>query len=355
MLPLSDGLEFSTLDPGEDAGAMEEVARLLGEAGLELEPGLEAVVAGRMGRRLVACAGMAGGTVKCVAIDPALRGQNIALQLMDEVGNLAMERGRSHLFLYTKPSNLALFQGCGFHLLMEVPGHACLLENTPVGLRDTLRSLAAHRQPGARIGGIVLNANPFTLGHAYLVRRALEDCDWLHVLVVAEDASAIPFADRLALVRSALSGLERVTVHAGSRYLVSKATFPRYFIKDTTLADACGAAMDLLMFRGHIAPALGITHRYVGTEPYCLITQSYNEDMHRWLEDERGPGPAVEVVEVRRLDSGGRAISASEVRHRAERGDFQTISRMVPQATLDYLRGSAAPRAADVRRAPQGA
>jgi citrate lyase synthetase len=77
--------------------------------------------------------------------------------------------------------------------------------------------------------------------------------------------------------------------------------------------------------------------------------------MHRLLEDANGPGPAIEVVEIPRLFSGGRAISASEVRHRAIRGDFRTIARMVPQTTLDYLRGYAASRAAQEPRVPQGA
>lgn len=342
----AEDVTFGLVRPAEDPRGGAEVAGLLAACGLDLEADVEAFVTGRAGGALVACAGLCGGVVKCVAIDPRARGGSLALKLMGEVANLAMDLGRPHLFLYTKPGNVALFQGCGFHPLAEVAGHACLMENTPVGLRDACAHLAAQRRPGARIGCCVLNANPFTLGHLHLVRRAQAECDWVHVLVVSEDASAICAEDRLRLVREGLSGLDRVTVHEGTRYLVSKGTFPSYFIKDRCVVDACGTALDLLLFRGHIAPALGITHRYVGTEPFCKVTRGYNQDMRRWLQDERGEGPAVQVVEVPRLEIGGRPVSASEVRRLLAEGDFGAVAERVPPSTLACLLEHYAPRAA---------
>jgi [citrate (pro-3S)-lyase] ligase len=217
------------------------------------------------------------------------------------------------------------------------------MENTPVGVRDYTDTLRAARVGGARIGAAVLNANPFTLGHLHLVRQALEQCDWLHIFVVAEDVSAIAYEDRLALVRAGVSGLSRVTVHGGSRYMISKGTFPNYFVKDKGVAEFCGTAVDLLMFRQYIAPALGITHRFVGTEPFCRVTCSYNADMHRWLEAKSGPGPAVHVVEVPRVELNGVPISASEVRHLLAQRDFDAIASLVPEATLACLRAKYAP------------
>ncbi|EFA28598.1 ABC transporter, ATP-binding protein, partial [Haemophilus influenzae HK1212] len=38
-------------------------------------------------------------------------------------------------------------------------------------------------------GSIVMNANPFTLGHRYLIEQALQQCDHLHLFIVGEDAS----------------------------------------------------------------------------------------------------------------------------------------------------------------------
>jgi len=340
---VDEELEFGTLDPRLDARGAGEVKRLLAESGLEIEADIQVFVVVRRSGRIVACAGLMEGIVKCVAIQAEYRGSSLALRLMHELMHLALERGHAHLFLYTKPENVVLFEGCGFHPLVEVSGHACLLENTPVGVKGYCEQLRTQFQPGKRIGCVVLNANPFTFGHLHLVRRALQACDWLHVFVVSEEASAIAYPDRLDLVKAGLAGLERLTVHGGSRYLISKATFPSYFIKDTCLVEACSTAMDLLMFRQHLAPALGITHRFVGSEPFCRLTRKYNEDMVRWLECEAGGGPSIRVVEVPRCEVGGRPVSASEVRRLLDRGDFEALRSLVPATTLARLRAKYAP------------
>ena len=84
----------------------------------------------------------------------------------------------------------------------------------------------------------------------------------------------------------------------------------------------------------------------MGTEPFCKVTRGYNQDMHRWLEDPRGEGPALAVVEVPRLEYAGRAISASEVRDLAARGEFERLEGRVPPATLGWLLERGTPRLA---------
>lgn len=332
-------LFFDTFVPARDEAQLAEVRRLLDACGLDLDKGVQVFLTCRRDGALVACAGLEDGVVKCVAIDGSMRGENLSLKLLEEMAHLALERGHAHLFLYTKPEQRERFEGCGFHTLATVPGHACLMENTPVGLSGACARLAKLRQPGARIGGIVLNANPFTLGHRHLVTRAAEACDWLHVFVLSEDASAIAYGDRLELVRAGTADLPRLTVHPGSRYMISKATFPSYFLKDQGLVETCSTAIDLLIFREHLAPALGITHRYVGTEPFCPLTRRYNDDMRRWLEaPELSPAAPIQVVEIPRLAAGGTAISASEVRRLLKAGDFTRMAGLVPPATLDLMR-----------------
>lgn len=335
---MNDELIFETLKPSQDLRAAAEVRKLLRSSDLEAETDIQVFVVARNARRIVACAGLAADVVKCVTIAPEYRRSSLALRLMHEVQLLALMRGQSHLFLYTKPQNVVLFEGCGFHKLAEVMGHACLMENTPVGIRDYCDSLQALRQAGKRIGCVVINANPFTLGHLHLVRRALRQCDWLHVFVVAEDASTISYADRLDMVRAGLAGMDRVTIHGGSSYLISKATFPGYFIKDRCIVQACSTAMDLLMFRKYIAPALGITHRFVGSEPFCQLTRKYNEDMFGWLESPSEEGAPIRVVEFPRYEVDGCAVSASEVRRLLVLGDFEAMACLVPATTLSHLR-----------------
>jgi [citrate (pro-3S)-lyase] ligase len=335
---MNEELGIETLNPREDVRGAAEVKELLRASGLDAEADIQVFVVARNRHRIVACAGLAEDVVKCVTIAAEHRGSSLALKLMNEIHYMAMKRGQSHLFLYTKPGKVTLFEGCGFHKLVEVPGNACLMENTPVGIKDYCDSLKAFRQPGQRSGCVVLNANPFTLGHLHLVRQALRECDWLHVFVVAEDASAISYADRLDLVRAGLDGIERLTVHGGSRYLISKATFPSYFIKDACVVEACSTAIDLLMFRRYIAPALGITHRFIGNEPFCRLTRKYNEDMFEWLENISEEGKPVHVVEIPRLEVAGRAVSAGEVRRLLAKGDFVTMASLVPSTTLACLR-----------------
>ncbi len=325
---------------------MGEIRALLASCGLACEPGIQVFLTCRIQGRLVACAGLEANVVKCVAICKLLQGENLALALLQEMAYLALERGQGHLFLYTKPENREIFEGCGFHALVEVPGIACLMENTPVGASAYARRLEVFRRAGRRVGGIVLNANPFTLGHRHLVASAAGDCDVLHVFVVAEDASFFPYKDRLALVRQGLADLPNVKVHPGSVYMVSKATFPTYFIKEQGDVETGGTGLDLLLFRRFIAPALGITHRYVGSEPFCPVTRKYNEEMRHWLEGSHVEAPAIQVVELERHAVDGLVISASEVRRRLVRGDLEGLRPLVPRTTYDLLAAKYAPGAA---------
>jgi [citrate (pro-3S)-lyase] ligase len=333
-----EGIDVYPVVPARDPPEMPGIRDLLRRCDLDLDEGVEVFVVCALGGRVVACAGLDRNVVKCVAIEPEHQGESLSLPLITEVTNLAFERGHAHLFMYTKPSNAEVFRHCGFYDLVEYPGRVTLMENTPIGLSEYCASLGALRRPGRRIAGIVMNANPFTRGHRYLAEHAARECDWLHVFVVGEDASQFPYEDRLAMVQAGLRDLPKTTVHPGSEYIISRATFPAYFIKEKGLVGECSTALDLLLFRRFIAPSLGITHRFVGTEPFCDTTGKYNEDMKHWLPVERADCPRIEVVEVPRLAIGDRAVSASDVRRLLARGDFRALSAIVPDTTLEVLR-----------------
>ena len=344
-----DQLDISVVDPRQNEDERREIVELLARCRLDYERGVEVFVLFYADRKLIACAGLESNVVKDVAILPDCRGAAIGLRLLTEIINLATSRGHSHLFLYTAPQNVEFFASCGFYLLAEAPGYVALMENTPIGASSYCRRLARRRKLGAKIGAVVMNANPFTLGHRYLVEQSAAQCDWLHVFVVREDVSFFPYADRFPLVKQGVEGVERVTVHEGSAYMVSRATFSAYFFKEKGIVGDCFTAIDLLMFRDYIAPALGVTHRFVGTEPFCATTRKYNEDMKYWLAQAPAEGPAVSVVEFERRLCEGRPISASEVRSCLKFGDFATIAKLVPPSTFRLLemkyRSVAAPAA----------
>ncbi|MDV7023008.1 [citrate (pro-3S)-lyase] ligase [Atlantibacter subterraneus] len=313
------------------------ITQFLRENDLSIDTTVEIFITVTRNEHLIACGGLAGNIIKCVAIDESVRGEGLALTLATELINLAYERFCTQLFIYTKTQNEALFRQCGFFTLARVPGVMVLMENNATRLQQYASYLTTLRREGNKIGCIVMNANPFTRGHRYLVQRAAAQCDWLHLFLVKEDTSRFPYEDRLALVRAGTADIEKLTVHRGSEYLISRATFPCYFIKEQSVINHCYTEIDLQIFRNHLAPALGITHRFVGTEPFCKVTASYNADMRRILQDPTNPAPPVQLVEIERLQYHGIAISASWVRKLLVKRDFATIELLVPDATARYL------------------
>jgi len=334
---MMEDLASYTVDPAGEPGVRAEINALLAACDLNYEASIEVFVIFRSRGRLIACAGLEKNIVKCVAIAPELQGESLSLSLMTEVLHLAQDRGYGHLFLYTKPGNADLFRACGFYPVVEVPGLVTFMENTPVGIRGYCSSLASLRRPGEKIGAIVMNANPFTFGHRYLVEYAAAACDWLHVFVVAEDSSFFPYRERFAMVKAGIADIPRLTLHPGSEYMVSRATFSSYFLKEKNTVADCFTAIDLLIFRTYIAPALGITHRFVGTEPFCKTTQKYNADMMIWLQRARRGLPPIEVVEIPRRVHEQTPISASEVRRLLAFEKFSQIRPLVPPSTYALL------------------
>lgn len=334
---MSDGLDFYTVEPAADPAARKEIVAFLAACDLDFEEQIEAMVLCRENDKLVACAGLDKGIIKDVAISPALRGTSLSLRLVSEIIYLAHSRQYKTLFVYTEPHNADFFLGCGFYPLVEVPGQTTLMENSPVGMKSYCQTLTKKRVSGETIGCVVANANPFTRGHLYLIEQAAQASDWLHLFIVSEDASLFSYRDRFELAKQTIGHIPNLTLHEGSNYMVSRATFPAYFFKDKGMVGKCRTAVDLLLFRKYIAPALGITHRFVGTEPFCDTTRKYNIDMKHWLQDPQGKAEPVRVVEMERTRRDDIAISASEVRRLLKQGNLERIQKLVPEPTYDLI------------------
>ncbi|MDR1449166.1 MAG: [citrate (pro-3S)-lyase] ligase [Propionibacteriaceae bacterium] len=296
--------------------------------------------------RLVGCLGLARDVVKCAAIDEEHRGENLLGRLLTDIRYQALRRGQAHLCCYTKPVYAEQFTALGFHPIAEVPNLAVLLEDDPHGLSDYTASLAARRRPGSPVGGVVVNADPFTLGHAHLIEFAAQQCAVVHVFVVGEDVSHFRYKDRLAMVRAGVAALpsaSRIVVHPGSRYVVSRLTFPQYFLKEAADVSRAYTGIDVQLFRRHIAPALGITDRFVGEEPASAITARYNAEMADWLRRPDIDAPPVAFHVIDRLGLPDVPfISASLVRSRLAAGDWAGVAELTPPTTSDYLRRLAA-------------
>ena len=314
---------------------------------------------------MIAGGGLKGNVIKCVAVDDAHKGEAIANTLISHLIAHANEEGHSNVKLFTKPKNRQLFESLSFRLLAEAP-EAVLMETGIGGINNTVEALKKIKEEGEvckennqeckkeektnlnittpqhlnpspsqpltlstpHRGVVVMNCNPFTLGHRYLIEQAAKQVERLFVMVVREDCSLFAYAERKAMVEQGVAHLKNVTVIDGSEYAISQATFPTYFLKRLDDAADTQMLLDLDLFRRHIAPALGATVRFVGTEPTDRLTRRYNQLMHEVLAD---------VRETARLEKDGNAVSASRVRKAMEQGDMSTIRQLVPPTTLPYI------------------
>jgi [citrate (pro-3S)-lyase] ligase len=189
------------------------------------------------------------------------------------------------------------------------------------------------RELAVPIGAIVMNCNPFTLGHRYLIEQSAARVSQLYIFVVEEDKSVFPFADRIELVRGGTADLKNVTVLPSGKFIISQITFKDYFNKSELHDAVIDPSQDVELFGRHIAPTLGITVRFAGEEPLDNVTRQYNEAMRRIL-----PQYGVEFVEIPRKETGGEPISASRVRKLLEEKDFKKTKELVPKTTYEYLR-----------------
>ena len=183
-------------------------------------------------------------------------------------------------------------------------------------------------------GAIVMNCNPFTNGHLYLIEQSAKQVDWLYVFVVSEDKSRFPFRDRFRLVSEGVKkSCDNVSVIPSGNLILSAGTFPEYFVKETMGEEVVlDTSSDVELFAQYIAPLLNISVRFAGEEPFDAVTRQYNRDMRRVL-----PQYGMRFVEIPRKTENQEVISASRVRALLAKGDFEGIKHLVPEVTYRYL------------------
>lgn len=186
---------------------------------------------------------------------------------------------------------------------------------------------------GSKIGAIVMNCNPFTLGHRHLIEYSAKKVDYLYIFVVEEDLSVFPFHDRYSLIREGIRDISNIVLVPSGQFIISRVTFFSYFKKDM-YTDHASSEEDVYIFARYIARGLGITRRFVGEEPADIVTDSYNRKMKEIF-----PKYGIELIEIRRKESDhGKIISASSVRSLMEEGRWEEIEQIVPFTTLEYLK-----------------
>lgn len=200
-------------------------------------------------------------------------------------------------------------------------------------LKRYIDRLASYRQEYKNVGSIVMNANPFTKGHMYLIDKALDMVDYLFVFIVEEDKSEFSFDERYEIVTRNLRRFKNVCVLPSGKYIISSMTFAAYFEKEDLQDRYVNPSYDVRLFGDVIAPALNITKRFVGSEPIDKVTRQYNLAMKMIL-----PEYGVDVVEIPRLETDGEVISASKVRKIIGEHNYDGLEKYLTNKTLEYLR-----------------
>jgi [citrate (pro-3S)-lyase] ligase len=286
------------------------------------------------GDELIAVGARAGNILKMLVVEPSRQNGTLLGEIVTDLVRRGFVAGYDALFVFTKPEYAVSFESLNFSLLA---GHerAVLLEYGG-GLERWLSSCRHMLRPGLN-GAVVMNCNPFTMGHRYLVETAARQLDNLYLFVVQEERSIFPFSVRFRLVQEGVRDIPNVILLGTSDYAVSGATFPAYFLKRDDPIALIQMELDLALFANRIAPFFGISRRFIGTETCCSMTYRYNEAMKRLL-----PQYGIDVIEVARKETPEGVISASRVRELLKSGDVAHIEGLVPETTLAYLRSGEA-------------
>lgn len=333
------------------------IEQFLGDNGLRLDDvDYYAALVDETTDEIVAGGGLKGGVIKCVAVADGHKGEAVANQIVSHLIAHANADGHQCVKLFTKPQNRQMFESMSFRLLAEAP-KAILMETGIGGIKRYSEELKRekgkvkseksngklhHLNPSTphpimpQSGIIIMNCNPFTLGHRYLIEQAAQQVDTLYILVVREDCSMFGYDERKAMIVRGVAHINNVVVCDGSEYSISATTFPTYFLKSLSDASDTQMTLDIDLYRRHIAPALGVTMRFVGTEPDDPLTRRYNELMKSMLPD---------VREVARLQQSGVAVSASRVRKAIVENHLALAARFVPPTTVPYIVAHLATRA----------
>lgn len=283
------------------------------------------------GSKLIGCCSLTGNCIKLLAIDKDYQGQGLTNMLVGEMIKRVYKTGEMNIFIFTKPEKEYEFSKLGFHTIVKTED-VLFLEKKGDGISNYIEDLEAKKVDGRSIASLVMNLNPFTLGHRSLIEKASKENDHVHIFIVREDKSVFPYDVRLELLKSGVEEFQNVSVHGGSQYIISSATFPTYFIKSKDEIPSIYAKVDALVFGRYIAKALGINKRYVGSEPLSKTTNMYNSVLKDVLSNE-----GIKVVEMDRSKLGDKVISASYVRGYIRDGELEEAYKLLPKSTVEFL------------------
>ena len=315
-----------------DKNSLQKVDILLEQEGIRRDTNLDYICAMfDDDLNIIATGSCFGNTLRCLSVDHHYQGDGLLNEIVTHLINIQFERGNTHLFLYTKPDTAKFFKDLGFYEIARADKQIVFMENKKDGFSNYLKNLEKPDSEFQTTAALVINANPFTLGHQYLVEKAAAENKLLHLFMVSDDSSLIPFSVRKQFILAGTEHLSNICYHETGPYIISKSIFPSYFQKDQASVIESQARIDLAIFI-QIAKYLGIKGRYVGEEPTSLVTGIYNQIMLQEL-----PKQAIDCIVVPRKTYKDGPISASTVRKALKEGNEQILRELLPSTSLNYF------------------
>ncbi len=278
---------------------------------------------------LIATASLANSVMKCYLVIKEYNGQKVTNLMFSHLVNVLNQKNIFHYFVYTTPNNEKIFTSLNMKKIVETM-NTILLEGGDE-INNVLTNLKKEYSiSDNKKASVIINANPMTLGHLYLIETAADENDEVIVFVVSEDLSSFPYADRFEIIKEATAHLKNVTILPTLSYLVSKITFPKYFLKEDQLIKDEQTLVDVLIYKEYYKKIFNITKRYLGEEPFSFNTDKYNKVLKTYLSNH------IKIVKRRKV--GSEIVSASLVRKLIKANKINKIKKYVPEATYNYLK-----------------
>lgn len=280
-------------------------------------------------------------TLKYVVVAEKFRETTAFASIVTTLANIILEKHK-RCFVFTRPETAIAFKGVGFSEIARAEPLFVALEFGYHRISYYQKYLLKNKieTKTDNISAIVVNCNPFTNGHLYLIEKTSQESELVYLFVVEEERSSFLYEDRKKMIAEGISHLKNVIILSSGPYIVSGAIFPNYFLKKEKydVISAKQAELDIKIFAKYVVPVLNIKKRYVGTEKYCLTTKAYNEAMKKIL-----PEAGCQLIEVTRKSIGFTAdnepnfISASKVRDAIRNNNLKEVLSFLPEVTQRFL------------------
>ncbi|MFA7075147.1 MAG: GNAT family N-acetyltransferase [Candidatus Izemoplasmatales bacterium] len=307
---------------------LEDVKHLLLSLDLTYETATETIMV-YDDDKLIGTGSIDQNVIKMIGVLPLYQGQNITSLIMSELTQRLYQKGIFKFFLYTQPKSKTMFSSFDLNLVVETHD-IVMFENKLNPISKVLNELKQQLpQKKKSRAALVMNCNPMTNGHLYLIEKATQENDNVLIFLVEENRSVFSFEQRYHMVEQSIKHLDNIILIPSGPYIISSITFPTYFLKSLSLASMSYMMLDAIIFKQYFMPILDIDYRYVGDEPLDPMTSAYNNTLKSIL------GLKLKIIERKTIND--QIISASYVRKLAQEKRYDIIKTIVPKATYDFL------------------